>query len=66
MNYQTTAEELANRIYDLIPQNPSILDMQDVFDLLKIPGFKCDDIAPSLAQAGFALDKAKRMYTGEL
>lgn len=66
MDYQSTADELANRIYDLIPQNPQILDMEDVWDLFKIPGFKCKDLQPSMAQAMFALNKATRMYKGEL
>lgn len=62
MNYQTTAEELVNRILNLIPKNPQILNMTDVWDLFKVPEFQCDDIGPSLAQASWAFQEAKRLH----
>lgn len=59
MNYENTAEELANRIEALIPTNPEILKMDSPWDLFKVPGFKCDDLQPSMAQAAWALGKAQ-------
>lgn len=53
--YESTANELANRITALIPDNPAILTMDSPFDLHDIPGFHCQDLDPSLAQAGAAL-----------
>lgn len=60
--YVASATKLSDRILALIPANPSILQMNDAWDLFKVDGFKCDDLAPSLAQAGFALRDAQRRY----
>ena len=62
MNYGDTAEQLTERILKLIPKQPQILDITDPWKLFKVPGFKCDDLGPSAAQAGFALEMAKRRY----
>ena len=60
--YTSTAEELASRIAALIPDNPQIMrDDFGAWDLFKVNGFKCDDLAPSLFQAGWALRKAREM-----
>ena len=53
MPYEETANELGKRILRLIPANPQILTM-DTFGLHGVAGFKCDDLEPSLAQAGAA------------
>lgn len=58
--YVSTAEKLVERITALVPQHPEILSMESCWDLFKVPGFKCDDLGPSMAQAGWALAKAKR------
>lgn len=63
MNYETTADELTKRILKLIPGNLKILDMDNAWDLFRVDGFKCDDIAPSLGQAMWSLEKAKKLYT---
>lgn len=60
-SYETAADELVMRIRKLIPDNPSIVDMSDPWSLFKIPGFKCDDLQPSLFQASWALQKAKKL-----
>ena len=60
--YAGTEKELEDRIFDLIPKNLELLEMTDPWDLFKIPGFKCDDLAPSLFQAQYALEKAKERY----
>ena len=60
--YEQTATELCRRILALIPDNPSILDITAPFDLFKVPGFVCDDLQPSLAQARAALSSAKAMW----
>ena len=60
-SYETTADELIERIRKLIPANPHILEMQDAFDLFQVPGFDCDDLGPSLFQASWALSRAKEL-----
>ncbi len=61
-NYENTANELVDRILKLIPKNPQILEITDVFKLFKISGFKCDDLDPTLYQAQWALAKAKSIW----
>ena len=60
--YTATADELTKRILALIPAHPEIMTIESPFDLFKIDGFKCDDIGPSLAQAGWALGKARQIH----
>lgn len=60
--YAATADELCDRIKKLIPTHPEIMTIESTFDLFKIEGFKCDDLQPSLAQAGAALAKARRLH----
>lgn len=62
MSYESTANELRNRITALIPEHPEILAMESAWDLFEVDGFKCDDLSPSMAQAGWALANAKQMY----
>ncbi len=62
-SYESTANALVNRILALIPEQPQILQLESAWDLFKVPGFKCDDIGPSLAQASWALSAAKQAYT---
>jgi len=64
MNYVSTANVLADRIEALIPLHPEIMEIDDPFKLFKINGFKCDDLAPSLAQAGWALREAQNRHRG--
>jgi hypothetical protein len=59
-SYEATARELERRILALIPDHPEILDMINVWDLFKVPGFKCDDLGPSLTQATAALASVKK------
>lgn len=61
-DYEASANQLVERIKELIPTNPEILDMVDAWPLLQVNGFKCDDLQPSLYQATWALAKAKREY----
>ena len=53
--YEAAGNELRDRILALIPTHPEILEMDDCFKLFKVDGFKCDDLQPSLAQAGWAM-----------
>ncbi len=62
MNYAQTADELTQRILRLIPTQPQILTLDGPFGLFRVPGFKCDDLQPSLAQASFALARAKQIH----
>jgi hypothetical protein len=60
--YESTCDVLTHRILGLIPENPDILEMYDCWKLFDVEGFKCDDLQPSMAQAGFALRAAQQMY----
>ena len=62
MTYESGANELARRIVALIPAHPEILELDSPFDLFKVPGFKSDDLEPTLAQASWALARAKLVY----
>ena len=60
--YESTGNELRDRILSLIPDYPEILEMDDCIKLFEIDGFKCDDLRPSLAQAGWAMRAAQRLF----
>jgi hypothetical protein len=60
--YESAAQELKRRILALIPANPQILTMESPFALFKVPGFVCDDLNPSLAQAAAALAAARQEH----
>ena len=60
--YEACANELQRRILALIPDNPGILKMDSPWDLFGVDGFKCDDLQPSMGQAAWALDRAKKEY----
>lgn len=61
--YVSTGNELRDRILALIPKHPEIMTCDSAFALFKIaPEFKCDDLQPSLAQAGWALASAREIY----
>jgi hypothetical protein len=62
MDYETTANELSNRILALIPEHPEILEIEDAFYLFYIEEFQCNDLQPSMAQAQWALRNAKNRY----
>jgi hypothetical protein len=64
--HEATARELERRILALIPDHPEILDMADSWDLFKVPGFKCSDLRPSLAQAAMALASAKNQHNSRI
>lgn len=63
LDYSSTAEALAARIFALIPAQPQIMDMDSPWDLFKVPGFRCDDLGPSMAQAQHALRHAQATYS---
>ena len=58
--YESTADVLVERIAALGPQ---ILAIDDPWTLFKVEGFKCSDLEPSLFQASWALEVAKRRLT---
>jgi len=60
--YESTANELSARILRLIDENPEIINMESAWDLFQVDGFDCSDLQPSLAQAGWALREAKRLF----
>lgn len=62
MTYESTANKLRDRIVELIPANPEILEMTDCWALFKINGFTCGDLEPSMSQAAWALSAAKEAY----
>lgn len=59
--YQEVAEELVVRIRLLIPRHPEIMTMDGPWGLFKVKGFTCDDLSPSLFQAGWALARAREL-----
>lgn len=61
MSYSDTIDALVNRIVAL---GPRILTLESAWDLFKVPGFTCDDLGPSLAQAEGALAKAQSLVKG--
>lgn len=64
MNYEQTYSELERRIDALVPEHPEVLDLKEAFDLFKVPGFKCDDLQPSLCQAMLALQRVQHRHRG--
>lgn len=60
--YTAVAGELKRRILALIPAHPGILEMGNAWQLFKVAGFHCEDLAPSMAQAHAALSEAKAEY----
>ena len=59
MEYSSICDNLVTRIEALVPAHPEILTMRDVWDLFKVPGFRCDDLGPSMAQAMAALQEVQ-------
>lgn len=62
VTYTSTGEALKARILALIPTHPEILGLDSAWGLLKVPGFDCTDLGPSLGQATWALSAAQREY----
>ncbi len=60
--YVNEADELIRRITALIPDHPEILDLTSPWDLFRVEGFDCADIGPTLFQASFALEQAKKAW----
>ena len=60
--YRGTIATLTQRIMDLVPSHPEILHLSSAWGLFRIPGFQCDDLAPSLAQAAAALTSAQQQF----
>jgi hypothetical protein len=56
VSYQRTIDALIERIQAL---GPVILPLTDAWQLFQVPGFRCDDLQPSMAQADTALGAAK-------
>jgi len=61
-HYEKCGQSLKSRILALIPKHKQILQITDPFELFRIPGFKCDDLEPTLAMADAALAQAKYDY----
>ena len=60
--YEANGNELADRILGMIPDHPEILEMESACDLFTIDGFDCSDLNPSLAQAGWAFNRARQVF----
>lgn len=60
--YESTADAMVARILETFKRHPEAAALDDVWKLFKVEGFKCDDIGPSLAQAGWAFVEAKRQW----
>jgi hypothetical protein len=48
-----------------MPEHPEILEMASPWDLFDIDGLKVADLQPSLAQASWALARAKQQFREE-
>ena len=59
LDYARCASELARRVEALCRERPEAMDVDTPFGLFAF-GLKCDDLDPSLAQAGAALTQARR------
>lgn len=64
-DYESTAHELRDRIYALIPTQPQIMELTDCWGLFKVPGFNCNDLGPSMFQAQWALGAARGKWRKE-
>lgn len=62
MEYERRANKLVERIVESMKAHPEARTVTSVWELFKVPGFKCDDLQPSLAQAEAALSVAKRRF----
>lgn len=60
--YSGIANTLKDRILLLIPDHPAILVLESAWDLFKIEGFECSDLGPSMAQAQWALGRARQEW----
>lgn len=60
--YTATADRLVQRMLESFKEHPEAAKLDSVWDMLKVPGFQCDDIGPSHAQAGWAFNTAKRLF----
>lgn len=60
--YKNSTMEIYRRILALIPNHPEILEIQNVYDLRDVEGFKSDDLGVSFAQVSGALSAAKEVY----
>lgn len=59
--YEAAADVLVERILQSMREHPEAMNIMDPWDLFKVPGFKCDDIGPSFAQAAWAIGRARRI-----
>jgi hypothetical protein len=60
--YVKTADALVTRILETFEAHPEAAAITDAWGLFKVPGFNCDDIGPSLAQADWALGRARAIW----
>lgn len=60
-SYRVTVDLLVTRIRTLISKHPEIMTMESPWELFKVPGFKAEDLSPSLAQASWALVRAQTL-----
>ena len=54
--------ELTKRILGLMEREPRVVEISDPWELFKVPGFKCDDLEPTVAEASAALGEARELY----
>jgi hypothetical protein len=60
--YSDAADALVIRMLESFEAHPEAAELESVWDMLKVTGFKCDDIGPSLFQASWAFGKAKALF----
>lgn len=65
MSYASVGEAMVTRILESMRLHPEVAQLDDAWGLFKVPGFKCDDLGPTYAQAAAALARAKQLYAKE-
>jgi hypothetical protein len=60
--YSQTANVLVQRILETFEKHPEAAEITDAWKLLKVKGFDCSDLEPSLFQADWALAHARRIW----
>lgn len=61
--YEKTANVLVDRMVAALKANPGV-KVDDCWGMLKVPGFKCDDLSTSFFQAAWAFSKARALIKG--
>jgi hypothetical protein len=62
--YNAVGNALVDRIMALVPANPWLLYLESPWEVLKVPGFDCEDLRPSHFQMCWALARVRHNCLG--